>query len=100
MSDVTSRPIAVIGPDGRRLTLDDLPPPDTERWVARRKAAVVAAVRGGLLSLEEACRRWRLTPEEFESWARAMDRHGLAGLQVTRLRDYREAEPQNRAAAG
>ncbi len=90
MSDVAPpRPAAVLGPDGRPLTLDDLPPADTVRWVARRKAAVVAAVRGGLLTLDEACRRWRLTPEEFESWARALDRHGLAGLQVTRLQDFR-----------
>jgi hypothetical protein len=44
----------VIGPDGSPLTIADLPPPTTKRWVIRRKAEVVAAVRGGLLSLEEA----------------------------------------------
>jgi len=50
----------VIGPDGSPLTIADLPPPSTKRWVIRRKAEVVAAVRGGLLSLEEACalRNW------------------------------------------
>ena len=45
----------VIGPDGRVLTVADLPPRNTTRWVIRRKAELVAAVRGGLLSLEEAC---------------------------------------------
>jgi len=45
----------VIGPDGSPLTIADLPPTNTRRWVIRRKAEVVAAVRGGLLSLEEAC---------------------------------------------
>ena len=55
----------VIGPTGAALTLDDLPPPETERWVIRRKAEVVSAVRGGLLSLEDACKRYRLTTEEF-----------------------------------
>ena len=45
----------VIGPDGSPLTIADLPPKNTRRWVIRRKAEVVAAVRGGLLSLEEAC---------------------------------------------
>ena len=45
----------VIGPDGSPLTIADLPPRNTRRWVIRRKAEVVAAVRGGLLSLEEAC---------------------------------------------
>ena len=44
----------VIGPTGAPLTIRDLPPPDTGRWVIRRKAEVVAAVRGGLLSLEQA----------------------------------------------
>src|SRR3990172_7951273 len=47
----------VIGPDGSPLTVADLPPRDTKRWVIRRKAEVVAAVRGGLISLEEACER-------------------------------------------
>jgi hypothetical protein len=55
----------VIGPDGRRLTLADLPLLDTKRWVIRRKAEVVAAVRGGLLSLEEACSRYALNSDEF-----------------------------------
>jgi hypothetical protein len=83
------RPASVPGPNGRPLTLDDLPPPDTRRWVARRKAEVVTAVRGGLLTYEEALERWGLTPEEFASWERAMERHGLDGLRVTRLRQFR-----------
>ncbi len=90
MSDVETRPKPkVIGPSGRPLGLDDLPPPDTRRWVARRKAEVVAAVRGGLLTFEEACARYNLTPEEFSSWERAIDRHGLNGLRVTRLQEFR-----------
>ena len=48
------KPKYVIGPDGSPLTLVDLPAPNEHRWVIRRKAEVVAAVRGGLLSLEEA----------------------------------------------
>jgi hypothetical protein len=79
----------VIGPDGSPLTLADLPPPGTKRWVIRRKAEVVAAVRGGLLSLDEACRRYTLTVEEFLAWQRAIDRHGLAGLRATRVQQYR-----------
>ena len=35
----------VIGPTGAPLTKNDLPPPNTGRWVIRRKAEVVAAVR-------------------------------------------------------
>src|SRR3974377_2544056 len=71
---------SVLGPDGSPLTLADLPPPNTKRWVIRRKAEVVAAVRGGLLSLDEACRRYTLTGEEFLAWQRAIDRFGMPGL--------------------
>src|ERR1043165_8414042 len=80
----------VIGPDGSPLTMADLPPTNTRRWVIRRKAEVVAAVRGGLLSLDEACRRYTLTVEEFLAWQRAIDRFGLAGLRATRVQQYRQ----------
>lgn len=80
----------VIGPDGGPLTIADLPPPDTRRWVIRRKAEVVAAVRGGLLSLEEACKRYTLTVDEFLSWQSSIDRHGLPGLRTTRIQHYRQ----------
>ena len=79
----------VIGPDGSPLTIADLPPTNTRRWVIRRKAEVVAAVRGGLLSLEEACNRYRLTVEEFLSWQASIEDHGLAGLRTTRIQQYR-----------
>ena len=79
----------VIGPTGAPLTIGDLPPSDTERWVIRRKAEVVAAVRGGLLSLDEACDRYRLTNEEFLGWQKSIDQHGLAGLRTTRIQQYR-----------
>jgi hypothetical protein len=78
----------VVGPDGRRLTLADLPLPDTKRWVIRRKAEVVAAVRGGLLSLEEACRRYALSSDEILSWQQCSDRFGLAGLRTTWTQFY------------
>ena len=72
------------------LTLEDLPPPETQRWVARRKAQVVAAVQAGLLPMEEALRLYRLTLEEFASWQRAVDRSGMQGLRVTRIQHYRD----------
>jgi hypothetical protein len=80
----------VIGPDGSPLTIADLPPSNTRRWVIRRKAEVVAAVRGGLLSLDEACSRYTLTVEEFLSWQVSIDSHGLAGLRTTQLQEYRK----------
>lgn len=77
----------VIGPDGSPLTIADLPA-NTRRWVIRRKAEVVAAVRAGF-SLEEACQRYTLTVEEFLSWQSSIDEHGLAGLRTTRIQQYR-----------
>lgn len=81
-------------PSGRAfggLTMADLPPTTTKRWVIRRKAEVVAGVRSGLISLEEACRRYKLSMEEFLSWQRLIESHGMAGLRATRLQDYRPA---------
>jgi hypothetical protein len=84
-------PKYVIGPTGSPLSLADLPPPGAKkRWVVRRKAEVVTAVRGGLLSLEEACDRYMLTVDEFLSWQYSVDRHGLAGLRTTRTKKYRQ----------
>jgi transposase len=71
-----------------------LPTADTKRWVARRKAVVVSAVRNGSLSLDEACRRYQLSAEEFYAWQRAIEAHGVAGLRVTRLQIYRDAPPR------
>ena len=87
---IRSRVKFVIGPDGSPLTIADLPDTNTTRWVIRRKAQVVAAVRGGLLSLEEACDRYRLTVDEFLSWQQSIDKHGLAGLRTTKVQEYRD----------
>ena len=89
MSDIQGMAPKTIGPAGEPLTINDLPPPDTKRWVIRRKAEVVAAVRGGLISLEDACDRYTLSVEEFLSWQRLIDRHGMRGLRTTRLQQYR-----------
>jgi hypothetical protein len=62
----------ITGPNGNVLTIADLPSRKTRRWVRRRKAEVVLAVEGGLLSLDEACRRYDLTVEEFSSWQCAL----------------------------
>ena len=48
-----------------------------------------AAVRGGLISLEEACERYTRTVDEYLSWQRSIDKHGLPGLRATRIQEYR-----------
>ena len=72
--------------------LPELPSPDTKRWVVRRKAIVVQAVRSGSISLQEACQRYNLSVEEFLAWQRAIERHGIPGLRVTRLQIYRDTD--------
>jgi hypothetical protein len=84
------RPASVVGPLGEALTLDSLPAAGTTRWVVRRKAEVVAAVTGGLLSVDEACERYGLSFEEFAAWQRAVDKSGMPGLRVTRVQHYRD----------
>lgn len=85
------RPASVVGPNGSVLRLEDLPPAETRRWVARRKGEVVVAVRAGLLTFAEACQRYNLSDEEFTAWQRAIDRHGLGGLRITKLQQLRES---------
>ena|SRR5579864_5500454 len=79
----------VVGAGARPLTTDDLPDTEATRWVVRRKAEVIAAVRGGLLSLEEACSRYMLSIDEIRGWQYSLDQHGLAGLRTTRTQKYR-----------
>ena len=71
------------------LSVDSLPAPDTKRWIIRRKAMVVAALRLGMLTVEEACLRYKLSVQEIQSWQNLVDRHGLKALRVTYLQDYR-----------
>ena len=68
------------------MSIHDLPASNTKRWVVRRKAKVVAAVRGGLITLDDACKRYNLSLDEFLSWQRLMDKHGINGLRATRAR--------------
>ncbi len=75
----------VIGPDGERMTKADLPPTTTQRWVPRRKAKVVAAVEGGLITREEASRLYSITDEELDGWRAALTSHGMRGLRVTKI---------------
>lgn len=68
--------------------------PEPGRWVAHRKAEVVAAVRGGFISLDEARKRYALSMEEYLSWQREIDISGLAGLRVNRTQQRRRVRPR------
>lgn len=81
--------MSYMSPPPPGLDRDGLPPADTVRWVPSRKAAVLNAINGGRISLDEACRRWSLSVEELQLWQRAMDKVGTPGLRVTRVQIYR-----------
>jgi hypothetical protein len=83
-------PVFVVLPDGTKLTRSDLPPANTKRWVARRKATVVAAVDHGLIDAAEACRIYQLSEEELEIWRSAVKQYGAAALRVTAIQKYRQ----------
>jgi len=69
-----------------------LPPPTTQRWVKSRKLAVIKAIESGLLSDEQACERYSLSPEELDSWKAALNRHGPGALRTTHINRYRRAD--------
>ena len=82
-------PRTVTLPDGSVMSRADLPPVDTARWVASRKAIVVKAVDAGLVSTDEACRRYGLSEEELQAWRDALAEHGEQGLKATALKQFR-----------
>ncbi|MEM9968120.1 MAG: DUF1153 domain-containing protein [Pseudomonadota bacterium] len=84
------RPRSVTLADGSVMSQADLPPADTKRWVASRKSAVVRGVVYGLISQEQALKRYAISEEEFLQWVRAVTEHGEAGLRATALQKYRQ----------
>ena len=97
LENLKIRPAAVIGPLGEALTLNNLPRQGETRWVARRKAEVVAAVDGGLITLDEALERYQLSLEEFSSWRQTLERAGIPGLRITQAQRYRDLLRRNEA---
>ena len=83
-------PRAITLPDGSVMTRADLPDPQTRRWVASRKAAVVRALEYGLIAMEEAMARYDLSEEELKGWQSAVDRFGENALKATTLQRYRQ----------
>jgi hypothetical protein len=83
-------PRAVTLPDGSIMTRADLPPPETRRWVASRKAIIVKAVAFGLMPLTEALKTYGLSEEEYNSWKNAIQNHGEIALKATSVQKYRQ----------
>ncbi|MCC7319607.1 MAG: DUF1153 domain-containing protein [Rubellimicrobium sp.] len=83
-------PRAVTLSDGRVMTRADLPAPDTRRWVASRKAAVVHAVAAGLVTRDWAITTYDLSEDEFLEWESAVALHGEDALKATHVQRYRQ----------
>ncbi len=79
----------VNGSSGRSRGVADLPPPNLRRWMPQHKAEVVAAVRKGVLRIEQACERYDLSFEEFLSWEQAIEDRGATDLRVNDIRHRR-----------
>jgi hypothetical protein len=86
MHAATDRPLS------RRALIADLPSPGLSRWTPRCKLGVLNALDHGLITLDEACRRFQLTAEEIEEWRGGFRRFGRAGLKATTLRERRLAK--------
>jgi hypothetical protein len=94
-----SRPLRIVGPCREVLTRDNLPPPDTTRWVASRKAQVVAAVESGLMTIDEVLQRYSLSHEEFYGWQHALHAAGVPGLRIAWAQHERAAFRRRSGAA-
>ena len=88
-------PRSVNLPDGTVLTRADLPPPDTKRWVASRKAMVVRGVLYGLITLSDAKKKYGISDEEFNAWVSAVAEHGVDALKTTALKKYRQPKVES-----
>ena len=75
--------------------MPQLPRP-RQRWTVRRKAAVIEAVRGGWVPIEEVIQLYNLSVDEFLAGERDIDRHGIHGLRTTRFQIYRDTEMRRR----
>ncbi len=84
--------VAVRLGDGTIISLSDLPPKETTRWVASTKAAVVKVFMAGLIEREEVLDRYGLSDEEFEIWLNRYIAGGKKALKIVNIRSARDAE--------
>ena len=68
-----------------------MPSSNIKRWTSRRKAAVVTAVKSGVISREEACSTYQLSEEELLAWELAFEMYGQPGLRAMTLQHYRKS---------
>jgi len=47
-----------------------------------------------MITIDEVCRRYALSVEEFLSWRKTIQRQGVQSLQTTKLQNYRYSRPK------
>lgn len=94
LADQTQNRGGPRNPDDPLHYVPELPPSAVGRWTVRRKAEIVRAVRGGWVPIDEVCRLYSISADEFVAWERDLDRYGIPGLRTTRYQIYRNAEKQ------
>lgn len=77
--------IAVYGPDGEIITMSNLPKGLHSVWRWKNKAMILAAVHGGLVTMEEVARCYGFTKKELMEWAARVRTQGFSGLRVDAL---------------
>lgn len=90
-TNLSTQAVVTVGPHGSTLTAANLPPPNTRRWVPSRKATVIHAVRGNVISKQKAMEMYNISAKEFAEWEVWYDKYGMAGLRVTHIQDHRPA---------
>lgn len=79
-------------PSGENVVDIALPQTWQGRWTAWRKAAVVAGIRRGAITVDEAAERYMLSREELAAWDRGLARDGITGLLAKRQRAVSAAQ--------
>jgi hypothetical protein len=76
--------------------MPELPAANRTTLDGRRKAAVIEGVRGGWVPIEEACRLFGISVDEFLAWERDIEQFGVPGLRTTRYQIYRSPKQRRR----
>jgi hypothetical protein len=74
---------------GNVITKADLPSPKTRRWVNSRKAILVRAVQGDIITREELLELYNMEDREFAIWEREFAQYGAEGLKQTKMQKRR-----------
>lgn len=79
------KPVAIKLKDGTIISLSDLPPTSTKRWVASAKESVIRVYMAGLATRDDLILKYALSSEEFDIWLNRYLDGGKQALKVTKI---------------